>query len=243
MKIRLISDLHLEFDPQLTLDYCGEDIMVVAGDLSPNPDEAMEWLLRYRSVSSSPVVVVLGNHDYYGKRTMEETDEIWRHMSIPDIHVLNNSEVTLQGVRFFGAPMWTNMWGDERRLVCGIADFRCIPDISISKLRERHNESKVALATALENPEPIVVVTHHLPTEKSIHPAYAGSTINGAFASTDIDHFVSQAALWLHGHTHKCIDNTFAGTRVVCNPRGYVMKGKPENPAFNLELIVEHNVE
>ena len=30
-----------------------------------------------------------------------------------------------------------------------------------------------------------------------------------------------------------------SGTRVVCNPRGYVFRGKAENPEFNPELVVE----
>jgi hypothetical protein len=70
-----------------------------------------------------------------------------------------------------------------------------------------------------------IVVSHHCPSKKSIHPKYAHDTImNAAFAS-DLDDFIAyrpQIKLWTHGHTHEPFDYTIGETRVVCNPRGYV---------------------
>ena len=70
-----------------------------------------------------------------------------------------------------------------------------------------------------------VVVGHHCPSKKSIHPKYAHDTImNGGFAS-DLDDFIAyrpQIKLWTHGHTHEQFDYIIGETRVVCNPRGYI---------------------
>lgn len=45
--------------------------------------------------------------------------------------------------------------------------------------------------------------------------------------------------LWIHGHTHDSFDYLLNGTRVVCNPRGYVKDGVNENPRFDPELMIE----
>jgi Icc-related predicted phosphoesterase len=43
--------------------------------------------------------------------------------------------------------------------------------------------------------------------------------------------------LWVHGHTHDSVDLDIAGTRVVCNPRGYAPDDL--NPEFQPGLVVE----
>ncbi len=89
-----------------------------------------------------------------------------------------------------------------------------------------------------------VVVSHHLPSDGSVHPRYAGSELNPAFASR-IDDTVGLADLWLHGHTHESADYLLEKpnghpTRVVCNPRGYSRYEQDvENYSFNPALIVQ----
>jgi pyruvate carboxylase len=47
-----------------------------------------------------------------------------------------------------------------------------------------------------------------------------------AFAS-DLAALVREPVkLWIHGHTHESMDYELNGTRVVCNPRGYL----PQQP-------------
>ena len=45
-----------------------------------------------------------------------------------------------------------------------------------------------------------------------------------------------QVALWVHGHSHTAVDYDVAGTRVVCNPRGYPGEDTDFKP--NLVLVV-----
>ena len=71
------------------------------------------------------------------------------------------------------------------------------------------------------------------------HLAWLGvNTIwfNPCFASR-LDGLIeaSGPALWVHGHTHTSFDYRIAGTRVVCNPKGY----GTENTAFDPGLVVE----
>jgi Icc-related predicted phosphoesterase len=87
---------------------------------------------------------------------------------------------------------------------------------------------------------PTVVITHHAPSPKSIHPRFEDSLLNACFVS-DVERLIagSRARLWIHGHTHDSFDYVLNGTRVVCNPRGYAKDGISENPRFDANFLVE----
>lgn len=57
-----------------------------------------------------------------------------------------------------------------------------------------------------------MVVTHHLPHPRSIHPSFANDPLTPAFCS-DLTEMVegSDAALWVHGHTHSSSDYIAGG--------------------------------
>ncbi len=69
MKIHLMSDVHLEFDPSFTPPYVDADITVLAGDIGYGI-EGIEWAKKR---FSRPVVYVLGNHEYYPRGWTLET--------------------------------------------------------------------------------------------------------------------------------------------------------------------------
>lgn len=70
-----------------------------------------------------------------------------------------------------------------------------------------------------------VIVGHHSPSSKSIHPRYESSSlINGAYSS-NLEGFIMnypEIKLWTHGHTHHEFDYDIGETRISCNPRGYI---------------------
>lgn len=69
-----------------------------------------------------------------------------------------------------------------------------------------------------------------------MNPLYVDAAA-AAYAS-NLDDMVagSGAALWVHGHTHHCVDYRLGGTRVVSYQRGY-----PNEPVggFKPGLVVE----
>ena len=75
-----------------------------------------------------------------------------------------------------------------------------------------------------------IVVTHHMPTYKSISPEYKTSKINCYFAC-DLDKMIEdkKPKAWLHAHTHSSCDYYMFNARIVCNPLGYY----DENPGFS----------
>ncbi|AOK29972.1 MULTISPECIES: metallophosphoesterase [Burkholderia] len=86
-----------------------------------------------------------------------------------------------------------------------------------------------------------IVVTHHAPHRASLAARYAGDLVSSGFVN-DLPALVRPpVSLWIHGHTHTSFDYTTAnGTRVVCNPHGYVSRrtGEHENPAFEWNKVV-----
>ena len=50
----------------------------------------------------------------------------------------------------------------------------------------------------------------------------------------------TKVRLWVHGHMHDSFDYAVNGTRIVCNPRGYIKQGVTENamfdPAFTIDI-------
>jgi calcineurin-like phosphoesterase family protein len=71
----------------------------------------------------------------------------------------------------------------------------------------------------------VVVITHHAPSKSSVHEKYAHDTLMNGNFYTDMDAFIlanPQIQLWVHGHMHDPFDYGIGGTRIACNPRGYV---------------------
>jgi hypothetical protein len=89
----------------------------------------------------------------------------------------------------------------------------------------------------------VVVITHNLPSIRSIPERYRTDLVSAAFAS-NLDDLVerSGALLWLHGHTHTACDYMIGRTRVLCNPRGYPQES-PRQTGFKFDLMVNIEAE
>ena len=249
MKLNVLSDLHLSLGA-LALPENDADTVVLAGDIA-RPREAVAWASRF----AKPVLYVPGNHEFYGGSIAGTLAELKRLCEGTGIHVLDDDEIVIEGVRFLGTTLWTDfmLFGDGPQRTAAMQEAqRFMRDFSRVRLGEasfspadsaalfrRHAawlESKLAEPHA----GPTVVITHHAPSRNSIHPRFADSPLNACFVS-DAEHLIagSRAQLWIHGHTHDSFDCFVNGTRVLCNPRGYAKDGVNENPSFDANLWVE----
>jgi len=156
-------------------------------------------------------------------------------------------------VRFLGSTLWTDfMIAADRREAAMQEAQRLMRDFSRIRIGEttfspgdsaalfRAHAEWLERRLAERHGGPTVVITHHAPSPRSIHPRFADSLLNACFVS-DAEHLVdgARASLWIHGHTHDSFDYELNGTRVVCNPRGYAAEGVNENPLFEPHFIVE----
>ena len=203
------------------------------------------------------MLYVLGNHEFYGGSIEGTADELRRLCAGSHVHVLDDDEVVIGGVRFLGSTLWTDfmLFGDGDARGAAMAAARQFMR-DFSRIRTRDTPSEIFTPTdaaslfarhadwldrRLDTPhaEPTVVITHHAPSPQSIHPTYADSLLNACFVS-DAEHLLgaARAQLWIHGHTHNSFDYAVHGTRVVCNPRGYAKARVNENPHLDPNLII-----
>ena len=243
--------------------YVQADVVVLAGDIHVG-DRGVRWAMR--TWLDIPKIYVPGNHEFYGHFDMgSELRRMYAASRLVDVHhsaqhveplhLLVDRTVLIGSVRFIGATLWTDFALLDRSLVSmadaawRINDFRLIHvaegenqtrELKPIDTAEMHKRSRAFIEAELAKPfaGKTVVVTHHAPSAKSVHPRYAGSLLNPAFAS-NLDDFIErfQPDLWVHGHVHDSFDYRIGKTRVICNPRGYFHHEL--NPSFDPALVVE----
>ena len=235
MQINFISDLHLEFGP-LEIEPEAGDVLVLAGDIDIKG--RVDWINTIAS-KFNHVIYVLGNHEFYNG-TMDSIYRKTREGLADNVHLLENESVTIAGVTFHGATLWSDFLNgnpmsylqcdqainDYRLIRAGDGKHRFKPQIAHSL----HNISKVFLQENVKEGD--VVVTHMAPSLLSIHEKYKNDmNINGSYAS-DLSELIldTKPELWFHGHVHTSFDYTVGNTRILCNPRGYV--GEELNSEF-----------
>ena len=253
MRIQILSDLHLEFSPDLRLDIDPRaELLIVAGDICSGTHRGCDYL-RVQAGPDLPIVVVAGNHEFYRCNWERERAEASSRSSTSCAACVDDSSVEIGGLRFVGATLWTDydIFGRDTRdqamraAGLGLSDHVMIatgtdPERTFSPLhaRDAHIASRTYIERDLARSDPArtVVVTHHGPHAESVAPKYRDSIITAAFIS-DLSETIDthQPALWIHGHTHVNFDYEVGATRVICNPHGY----PGENRRFIPRLVVE----
>jgi predicted phosphodiesterase len=245
VKLHILSDLHAEMFP-CTPVQTGADVVVLAGDIHAGL-LGIEWIKKH--FPEKPVIYIAGNHEFYGHAIPELLNDLHRAAAGTNIRILENESVQIDGGTFLGCTLWTDytLWPDRPAAMAAaiknLSDFDVIqgrtgrfqPEDS-AKL---HQESFRWLKDELKKhpPEKTVVVTHFAPCEKSIAPQYAGDILNAAFISP-LDNFVQESGvpLWIHGHTHHCVDYQIGQTRVFSNQRGFAGH---ERTRFQPDAVIE----
>jgi len=250
MKLHLLSDLHMEFsqfDPPAT----DAGVVVLAGDIYKG-DKGVFWARQ--AFPDKEIIYVPGNHEFYGTRRTETLSLLRVAGQQTGVQILDEDEIVLDGVRFMGCTLWTDflLFGEAKKStamsdgqLC-LNDFRAIreDDFTVpftpARSIELHEHSLAWLKAKLDEPfdGKTVVVTHHLPSRHSVVERFKNSLLSACFAS-ELDYLFGKMDLWVHGHTHDNLDYTENGTRVICNPRGYVTMSGIENFDFDPGLVIE----
>ena len=224
------------------------DVVVLAGDIGVG-ESALRWIEK--SFTRTPVVYVLGNHEFYGEGLPNLSEMFKKECFGTNVHVLENDAFEFGDVVFLGATLWTDFDLDGNHVLAetlaavDMADFKQIRFSPASRKflpsdsRQLHQESLLWLGNAIEKyrGKKIVVVTHHAPSARSIDKKFVGNPLNPAFASR-LDQFIEQReiALWVHGHIHHCSDYQIDRTRIVANTRGYPGE---DTGGFNPSLTID----
>lgn len=263
MKIKIVSDIHLEISDYKIDNDVQADVLILAGDILVGEKLNMGTSLRDIHSASifhnflsecnqlfNHVIYVLGNHEYYHGDINTTLSTIKAQcMKYPNIHVLEKESLTIDDVTFLGTTLWTNMDNENPLSIHsaknGMSDFQIIRNgyrpLSPEDTIKLFNESIDFLSTEMlkYTDNKVVVITHHTPSFQSLHPNYAGNSLNGAFLN-NLDDFIlnNSIRLWCHGHVHTSFDYILGNTQVVCNPRGYHSYWGDETTNFNKDKVV-----
>lgn len=224
------------------------DLVIFAGDINLGT-KGIEWIKS--KIKNIPVIYILGNHEYYKGSYPKTLNKIKSAAENTNIHVLEDSFLDIEDIRFHGCTLWTDfaLFGNsiEAGMYCQpkMNDYKMIKrDPSYSKMRtvdtfKIHQFSKHWLNESLENStkEKNIVVTHHAPSLLSVPDNFKNDLLTSAYAS-NLDDFITkhQPDFWFHGHIHTPCRYSIGKTEVICNPHGYL--DDPDN-GYDRELIIE----
>jgi len=231
MRLRIFSDLHLEFG-DWTPPAADADVVIFAGDTHKNT-RALPWIEQH--FPQVPVIYLAGNHEFYGGHVESVLAEL-HAVTRPNFHFLENRTVEVGDVTFLGCTLWTdfNLHGyaeaAAHQAVAGMNDYRLIRASHEKRLLAAedtagyHARSRHWLEGELTRlrGRKVVVLTHHAPCERSLDSRFGDDLLGAAYASNLAELVESSGTiLWVHGHTHRSVDYTCGRTRILANQRGY----------------------
>ena len=108
VRIQIFSDLHLDVRPIKPITVMrGVDLVIVAGDTCEGVLRAFEHLRRIVPMHI-PIIMVMGNHEYYRRFVPDELELARSQASAFNIYILENDTIVLGGIRVVGATLWTD---------------------------------------------------------------------------------------------------------------------------------------
>ncbi len=225
MKVSLTSDWHFEHTNSadmtnaiIMLQDLDVDLNIVAGDVHSN------LLMRdYFEKEVPNCFLVRGNHDYYGD-------------------TLSNNVKTLDkdGLTVLGCTLWTSFDNGDPWVINsfnhGMVDPRYIKPVKnlVEEIRTINDHN----FQLIMDTQPDIVVTHHCPTLRSIHPRFADDVVMNYCFSNDYEKYLKDTKIkcWVFGHTHWKHQYTIGNTNFICNPRGYPGEIREKYNPFVFEI-------
>jgi Icc-related predicted phosphoesterase len=260
MRAWVVSDLHLEFGRRFDVPVPPDaDVMICAGDiLVKGIVPTLEWLAA-TAARHLPVIVVAGNHEFYGAAMIPAIQEARAFAAQnSNVHFLENDTAEIDGIAFIGGTLWTDfklggrdpevaMFHAERGLAGqSMNDYKRIkytktPYRKFKPIHayRKHMETREFIASELRANagRRTVVVTHHAPSIRSLPLKYRGDPLSPCYAS-DLEDLImeTQPEMWVHGHIHQRVEYHVGLTKVVSNPRGYPGERSGLKPDFTVEI-------
>ena len=249
MLIKIISDIHLEFNPDYELPVSKESkdtVLCLLGDIGDPTRVSYCHLIGKAARFYSVTILVAGNHEYYNhttERRMDKTKELIKEIVKPfyNVYFLDDSCVSVNGFKFAGTTLWSKIKKEEKiPVMININDFRMIPKMTLEMYDMLHNNSVYWLNKVInEAVQPLIILTHHAPlTEGTSHPKYTDTNTNSAFGTDLSAMFKKPVVAWFFGHTHFACDFSYNGIKIISNPVGYPKEESGYNPEQSIEFTL-----
>lgn len=264
MRCHYLSDLHLEAQ-QFGMALPKGDVLIIAGDLcharcldpartAPYSIEQRGRVMRVIDEAIRKfrhVLFIAGNHEHYDGVFGDTASLLKQHL--PGVAVLDNEAIDIEGVRFYGSTLWTDLSQQTEEHVTairkGMGEYFFVKtrggglDQPLAKLRpdDTHRAYEAAWkrlrqVVTSEPHRPTVVITHHAPSRLGLNPRFPDSPLNPAYASNLDDQIAAfeNVPVWVHGHTHIAKTYRIGKTVVRSNALGFAAKGGAA-PGFSVK--------
>lgn len=263
---RLYSDMHQDmyvlghkkFSPSLLwmpemLPEDKDTVLILAGDLWHAKKyfkfDNYSWL---KDVASrfKYVLVVLGNHDFWGGKYPDEYVKFNKYkeeLKIDNLYLLQDSTVLIGDVKFVGASLWNELDARNPDMIDeynkNINDVRYIrwshphypnsyKQWSAKQVIESFVKSRNYIFENAKRDYPeqkVFVVTHHPPScvlfENHNNDTLENYDRHKKLYGNNLDEKIqnSEIDVWVHGHNHQSGRAKIGNTEIIANVVGYVL--------------------
>ncbi len=263
IKIKLLSDIHIEINPNFKIDLSGVDILCLAGDIGEEPN-GINWAFSLlKDYKDLHIVYVLGNHSCYGKFNNidkiknklndilnSKTQECFDFNDSRRFHFLENDSVLIYGIKFISSCLWTDFnnrnMNDINVAWSSMNDFNYIRQSTTYtkftpyRAATLHEKAREYIFNELNNTPKdtrCIVVTHHQPylSSKNTELKYAyENNLDNYFENCN-----NPPIYWFSGHTHESeiITHKYPNGSItfISNQLGY----PNENTGFNKDFLLK----
>jgi len=234
MRVAAVGDVHCKktstgaFQGLFTAMAAAADVIVLCGDLTDLglAEEARVLAKELSAAKTTPVVAVLGNHDY----ASGETDQVKGILIDAGVTLLDGDALEIDGVGFAGAKGLGGGFGQRALQPWG-------EDIMKRFVREAVDEAlKLESGLAKLRTSQRVVVLHYSPVRDTVEGE--PSEIFPFLGSSRLEEPLLRypVSVVFHGHAHRGRPEGRTRTGVpvynVCLP--LLLEAAPERPAFRL---------
>jgi predicted phosphohydrolase len=248
MKLRYLSDLHLEFIESNKIEQFirkipvgNDEICILAGDIGNPYQSNYDIFMNFISKNFKKTFIISGNHEYYNKtKTIQDTNEFMKEYftKFHNITFLNNNYEIYNNYCFVGTTLWSKIINPQYE----INDIYKIPDFDYIKYNRLHILSVDFLEDVLQNNENCIVITHHVPSSSLIDVKYKTQKMlpYNQWFCCNMDEFIeknkNKIKCWIYGHTHTPSNIIIHNIPFVCNPIGY--PNENENVLFSTTVTI-----
>ncbi len=233
MKIRYLSDLHLEFiTPDKIEQFIRQipsgnnEICILAGDIGNPYQSNYDIFMKFMSKNFKKTFVISGNHEYYNKtKTIQETNDFmtdyFQHFD--NICFLNNQFEIYENYCFIGTTLWSKIIDPNN----AINDMYNIPNFDYIQYNRLNMLSVDFLEDALQHNENCIIITHHMPSSSLIDIKYKTQRMRpyNQWFYCNMDELIEtngdKIKCWIYGHTHTSSSVIINEIPFLCNPIGY----------------------
>jgi Icc-related predicted phosphoesterase len=217
------------------------DVIALVGDIDTGI-RGVQWAIAQSERLGVDTLYIIGNHEYFKSNIDSINRKVKEAAEGTRVHVLQNDFVDIQGYRFVGTTLWTDLNLFHNRQLASYAIRELMNDYKRIRIEENGRYKRLHPKDTFKlnqhglkyledqlrtSPLPTVVLTHHAPSLQSVDKIYQNRMDAAAYAS-DLEAFITlyQPVAWLHGHTHTCKTYRIGNTLVATNQFGYLNVGE-----------------